>query len=233
MPLRVLAWIALSGCGEPAPYDCTEDGQCVVDGDQGRCEVNGFCSYAAPDCEAQRRWGPFAAGELADRCLVAVTVEAAYAACAGPSTGPAACEGFAGPGRLEVDLLDGDTDEPAWAFLRFDLDDVVGRTVTAARLRMTAAGDDTADSDASGRVVEVDPFTAADLDAGLPTGTGVLAGGLGAVGFGQTVEWTLDPAALPEEADALFLAIEPESSDNVQYVAAGADGPRLLLELAR
>ncbi len=231
--------LAAAGCVEPGPFTCSGDQQCVLDdGPRGRCEANGFCSYEAASCDAARRWGPHAEPSIADACLATETRVAEFAGCAGPTTGPSTCEGFAGGGRLDVDMLDGDTQEPLSGYLIFDFADLVDRTIISATLELTVPDSDTADSDASGRIVIVEPFTSADLEAGIQPSRqpNPLVSGVGAVVLGQTVRWPIDPGDLPEDG-ALFLAIDPESDDNVQYWSGGGANseraPRLLFEMAR
>lgn len=231
--------VAASGCVEPVPFTCSGDQQCALDdGQRGRCEANSFCSYEADTCDAARRWGPYAETSIAGACLALETRPAEFAGCAGRSTGPAACEGFAGGGRLDVDMLDGDTQEPLSGYLIFDFADLVDRTIIGATLELTVPDSDTADSDASGRVVIVAPFSAADLEAGIQPvrQPNPLALGVGAVALGQAVQWSLEPADLPADG-ALFLAIDPESDDNAQYWSGGGANsdraPRLLFELAK
>lgn len=227
------------GCAQPEPFTCSGDEQCVLaDGQAGRCEVNGFCSYEAADCDSVRRWGPHAEDPTANACLTQESRTAEYAGCAGPSTGPSACEGFAGGARLDIDMLDGDTQEPLSAYVIFDFPDLVERQILRATLELTVPDSGTADSDASGRIVAVAPFTAADLEAGVRPirDSSTLASRPGAVALGQTVQWSIDPADLPEDG-ALFIAVEPESDDNVQYWSGGDANsdraPRLVFELAR
>lgn len=207
----------------------------MVDDAAGRCERNAYCSYPDLACEPGRRWGPFAGDGLADACSSEELLVATYAACAGPSTAPADCERFAGPGRIDVDLLDGDTSERSTGYLTFDLDSV-SRTATilSAQLELTAAGSGDADSDAAGRILLVEPFTAAGLADGLPAAqpTSPPSEALGGVSLGQTVRWDLDPAWLVPGQE-LHLSIEPGSADNVQYWSTtGTVPPRLLLQLS-
>ncbi|MBV1860519.1 MAG: hypothetical protein KUG77_19055 [Nannocystaceae bacterium] len=225
----------MGACAEPAPYPCATDSDCVVDAAAGRCEPNAYCSYPDVACEPGRRWGPFAGDGLADACTTERILAATYAGCAGPSTPPADCEGFAGPGRVDVDALDGDTSERSTGYLIFNLSGVpTGATVLAAQVELTAADSGDAGSDAAGRIVAVEPFTAAELGQRLPAPlpTSTPADAPGSVALGQTVVWDLDPSLISGEM--LHLSIEPGSVDSVQYWSTtGAVPPRLLLRLSK
>jgi len=207
---------------------------CVVDDAAGRCELNTYCTYPDVACEPGRRWGPFAGDGLADACTTEQILAATYAGCAGPTTAPEDCERFAGPGRVDVDVLDGDSSERSTGYLVFSLgglpDDV---TVLSAQLELTAADSGDADSDAAGRIVAVEPFTVAGLEDGLPAPllTSTPSDAPGSVALGQTVQWDLDPAVITGEL--LHLSVEPGSTDNVQYWStSGAVPPRLVLQLS-
>lgn len=69
--LVVAAWLggAIASCIEPRAYPCEEGGQCVLDGVQGRCEPEGYCSYPDDDCDSGSRFEARAPGELAGRCV--------------------------------------------------------------------------------------------------------------------------------------------------------------------
>ena len=216
-----LVWLT-AGCPQAEPYPCSGDGQCEIDGALGRCEPNGYCSYEAQECGGERRWGPHAGDDLADGCLGAASHDALYAACVGQTVTPSACEAAAGAGRLDVDLNDGDSGEKLTAYLIFDLGELPEGSVLAASLVLTAPDTGPADSDGSGRIFEVEPFTAAALESGERPVAGMqLAPSAGAVALGQTVRFELPPERLPTDG-ALYLAIEPDSPENVQYWSASS-----------
>ncbi|MGH1342351.1 MAG: hypothetical protein ACRBN8_12405 [Nannocystales bacterium] len=233
----VCVWLSLAcACGEPEPYPCATDSECVVDEASGRCEVNAYCSYPDVACEPGRRWGPFAGDGLADACSTEQVLPASYAGCAGASTPPVQCEQFAGPGRIDVDIFDGDSSEQSTGYLIFELSGLPEVTsILSIRLELTAADSGDAASEAAGRIVPVEPFSAAGLEDGLPaavptsTPSDAPSGG---VTLGQTVQWKLDPSLVM--GDFLYLSVEPGSADNVQYWStSGAVPPRLRLQLSR
>jgi cysteine-rich repeat protein len=49
-------------------YHCESDDACRSRGEQGVCEVTGFCSYPEPDCDSGSRYDEFA-GALAGQCV--------------------------------------------------------------------------------------------------------------------------------------------------------------------
>ncbi len=55
------------GCHRTFP--CEDDTQCGTARAAGRCEPQGYCSFADDDCASGRRWSPYAAADLADDCL--------------------------------------------------------------------------------------------------------------------------------------------------------------------
>lgn len=211
------------------------DSDCVLDDAAGRCELNAYCSYPDVACEPGRRWGPFAGDGLADGCSAEQVLVATYAGCAGPTTTPEDCERFAGPGRIDVDVFDGDSSERSTGYLVFSLGSLPDRvTVLSAQLELTAADSGDADSDAAGRIVPVEPFNVAGLEDGLPAPllTSPPSDAPGSVALGQTVLWDLDPSLVT--GDTLHLSIEPGSANNVQYWStSGAVPPRLLLQLSQ
>lgn len=58
-----------AGCFDAGSYACDEPGECRYAGVQGRCELNGFCSYPSTDCPSGRLWGPYAGDGLAGDCV--------------------------------------------------------------------------------------------------------------------------------------------------------------------
>ncbi|MGE0870603.1 MAG: RCC1 domain-containing protein [Kofleriaceae bacterium] len=59
---------ALVACGQPRPFSCALDEECVADGMQGRCEPSQFCSFPDPAC-AGNRYEPNAGDGLGGNCV--------------------------------------------------------------------------------------------------------------------------------------------------------------------
>ena len=60
---------AALGCTSRTPYNCSSSAQCVLAGEAGRCEPEGFCSFGDPQCESGQRFEPRAGGELGGACV--------------------------------------------------------------------------------------------------------------------------------------------------------------------
>lgn len=127
---------------------------------------------------------------------------------------------------LEVDLATG----ARHSFVRFDLDDALsGHVVTAVVLRLTVPIVMGAESNQTGQVWEVAPFTRADLFNGVPAQVGgaPLAGDMGAVVQGQVVDFSLPTTAVASGA-SVFLGLIPVSTNGVDYFnLAGTSPPEL------
>lgn len=61
-----LSWLA--GCTTTDAFTCNADEQCVSDGEAGRCEAEGVCSFPDTSCPSGHRYG-LLAGELAGECV--------------------------------------------------------------------------------------------------------------------------------------------------------------------
>lgn len=60
---------ALIGCAQPDPdFACTIDDNCIRDGETGRCEVDGFCTFEDAECAGGRRFTEHS-GALSNECL--------------------------------------------------------------------------------------------------------------------------------------------------------------------
>ena len=159
---------------------------------------------------------------------------AAIALCTDPvMLDPDACEGATGPNHMRVDTQFTELgNEPATAWLRFDVDDTVVVTgSTTVTLQLVVGDTPDGDSNASGEVWEVEPFTAADLSNTQPATVGaVLGDDLGAVTFGETVQWSL-PSTLIAPGESVYLGVLPVSNNGVDYWNANGDEPpRLIIE---
>ncbi|CAN5746099.1 hypothetical protein BH11MYX3_BH11MYX3_25460 [soil metagenome] len=82
----------LAGCANRSPYTCSSSDQCVLGGETGFCEPEGFCSFPDLGCEGGRRFEPNAGNGLGGTC--AAPPDAPAPPCGG--TGQACCEGEPG-----------------------------------------------------------------------------------------------------------------------------------------
>lgn len=57
------------GCLSAAAFACASDDQCFFDGQPGRCEDIGFCSFPDFECASKQRFGEHAGGGLANQCV--------------------------------------------------------------------------------------------------------------------------------------------------------------------
>lgn len=58
-----------AACIGPQPFACTDDAQCRLDGAEGWCEAERFCSYPDEGCDSRRRFESEAPGELGGECV--------------------------------------------------------------------------------------------------------------------------------------------------------------------
>lgn len=83
--LSVAGWVLLAGSLAPGctsdRFECSEDASCVVEGIDGFCESNGYCSFPDEECSSGRRYGQMAPAEFAGVCVGA-----------SGSTGPASAD---------------------------------------------------------------------------------------------------------------------------------------------
>lgn len=72
-----------TACGPAGQFVCVGDDQC---GAQGRCEADGYCSFADDACPSGRRYGEHAAPSLAGACVEPSTTSGASTSGAGPGS---------------------------------------------------------------------------------------------------------------------------------------------------
>jgi len=141
-----------------------------------------------------------------------------------------ACEQAAGPGIMYADKLTGNN-ATMHAFIRFDLDGkLAGKTVDGVVLRLVAPNIPQAQSDSSGEIWKVTPFTEDSLWMGQPEpiGSAPLAGDVGATEPTQEHYWSL-PLDLVAPGAPVFLAIDNPSEDSVDYWNDDGEDPPLLI----
>jgi hypothetical protein len=61
------AW-AVAACN--SVFQCADASSCQLDGVDGFCEGDGFCSFPDDDCESHRRYGEFAGNDLSGKCVL-------------------------------------------------------------------------------------------------------------------------------------------------------------------
>jgi hypothetical protein len=146
---------------------------------------------------------------------------------------PDACEKSSGLGQMTVDSVNsGLTGSPASAaFLSFALDAAfAGKQVLAVRLQLTVSNHSNANSNKSGEIWSVEPFTRPDLFTTVPAqqGGAPLAVDLGPVVQLQVVEWQL-PTSAVTAGQSVYLGVFPTSSDGVDYYAKISPAPPKLI----
>jgi alpha-tubulin suppressor-like RCC1 family protein len=83
----------VAACANRSPYNCTAGDQCVLGGQPGFCEAEGFCSFSDPGCDSGRRFEPNAPAGLGGQCTSGSgpTDDAPPATCG--AVGQACCSG--------------------------------------------------------------------------------------------------------------------------------------------
>ncbi len=147
---------------------------------------------------------------------------------------PDECEGIAdpSPGAMLVDEAANGMG-PFNSYLRFDLDDQLDiGAVVSVTLRITTTPSDSADSNASGEVWQVEPFTLDDLFMFQPATVGpLLAADQGAVFPDTVVQWPLPPDVLVPNRSTLYLGVVANSTNGIDYWAMnGLLPPELVVE---
>jgi hypothetical protein len=143
---------------------------------------------------------------------------ATFAACnSDMDLDPTACELIVGKAAMTIDAMT-DTNTITRGFVRFDLDStLVGKTVDSVTLRLTTLPADTADSNSSGRIWKVTPFSSVTLPMAQPTPIGAPIGlNLGPVALATDYYWGL-PNGLVAPSAPVFLGIDTTSTNGVRY----------------
>lgn len=132
--------------------------------------------------------------------------------------------------QMVVDLQDTAAAHPWVAYVRFAIDDqIAGRTITAITLRVTATDDAAADSNSTGEVFAVAPFSLADLTGTAPAKTSArLAPSQGAVAKLDVIDFPLPLDAATAEQPAHF-GIFPASAQGVNYWNSSGPKPPVLI----
>lgn len=107
VPALLLA--ALTGCSiDNVPFECSADAECTFEGETGRCEGTGHCSFGDDGCASGRRYGELADADLAGACVERSCVVAISAGgrhtCALTDAGKLYCWGADDVGQVGVSL---------------------------------------------------------------------------------------------------------------------------------
>src|SRR5437868_68057 len=81
----------VAACANRSPYSCSVAEQCVLSGEQGFCEAEGFCSFPDPACDSGRRFEPNAGAGMAGTCTTPMPVDAPPVVCG--AVGQSCCTG--------------------------------------------------------------------------------------------------------------------------------------------
>jgi hypothetical protein len=155
---------------------------------------------------------------------------ATFAACnSDMDLDPVACEQLSLGGTMTIDAMT-DALQITRGFVRFDLDStLVGKTVDSVTLRLTTGNVDSADSNSSGRIWEVTPFSSVTLPMAQPTTIGAPIGlDLGPVVLAADYYWGL-PNDLVAPSAPVFLGITTASTNGVRYWNDHGAVPPLLI----
>lgn len=165
--------------------------------------------------------------------VTTVTYKATFAGCnSDMNLDIVACEMIVGGGGIMN--IDGVTTQNTITrgFVRFDLDGALsGKTIDSVRLRLVTADVSNAQSEMSGAIWEVAPFTKASLGMAQPAELGTaVALDLGAVVPSHEYLWEL-PAKLVAPNKPVYLGIRTAAENGVDYWNDhGVDPPRLIVD---
>ena len=68
--------VMVAACSSRNAYQCSSAEQCVLSGEPGTCEPEGFCSFPDPSCPNGQRFEPHAGNGLGGQCSVTPPVDA-------------------------------------------------------------------------------------------------------------------------------------------------------------
>jgi hypothetical protein len=143
-----IATLGLAACFDAPEFQCVEDAECVRDGDQGRCELAGYCSFEDASCEGGRRF-PEASAELSNVCLTVASP------CLLPLT---ALEAW----RLEIPVVAGYGSQDDVEYAVDNRESLAGTSYSRVAYCLLLDDDFV--------YTELDDFTAGDVaDTGVPT----------------------------------------------------------------
>lgn len=118
--LGLVAYAALTtGCQASAVFQCEADEQCALDGGDGSCQPNGYCSFGDSTCPSGQRYGDQAPGGLAGLCVEPLPDDTQTSGdCIGPDcapptpiTGPASTGETTSGGSTQPDQTSTSTDD--------------------------------------------------------------------------------------------------------------------------
>lgn len=165
-----------------------------------------------------------------------VTYTAAVADCVRPTMpNPDTCETEVGAGTMTVDTeYDPPIDlTPRHSYLRFDLDGTLaGKTIDGATLRVRVTAISGAESNQTGELWQVQPFTRNDLFVSTPSavGSSPIADDQGPVALSELVSFSV-PTSLISPNGSVYLGLLPLTTNGVDYYNAnGAEPPVLVVD---
>jgi hypothetical protein len=80
----------VGACSQPkTAFVCGNDHACLFNGQQGVCEISGYCSFPDGSCSSMRRYGKYVIPQLANTC---VEVPCSYGETCMVSMTPGQCE---------------------------------------------------------------------------------------------------------------------------------------------
>ena len=85
--MLVMSLTAMACTKVPDAFVCTDDSQCRIEQQEGRCEPSGYCSLPASDCPSRFRYDRSAEVALAGRCVLDVDCDAPFTPSAAVATG--------------------------------------------------------------------------------------------------------------------------------------------------
>ena len=132
--------------------------------------------------------------------------------------------------QMVVDLQDTATAHPWVAYIRFPVDNQLeGRVITAISLRVTVTDDAAADSNSTGEVFAVAPFSLGDLTGTAPAKIGErLAPSQGAVVKLDMKDFPLPTTSVSAGTPAHF-GIFPVSTQGVNFWNSSGPNPPILI----
>lgn len=91
----------ITGCLTPPARECDGDGECRLEGREGRCEAIGYCAYPNGACEQGWSFSPYAPEGLANSC---VTADAGTGGTSGANPGGTLALEVLGPWTLATSM---------------------------------------------------------------------------------------------------------------------------------
>lgn len=94
--------LLMGGCPQ-GTFSCSDDTQCEGGEGEGRCEIDGYCSFPDGECPSGRRYGEHASSGIAGECVDPQTAQGSGGPGSGPDTGADPSGGTSGRGTATDD----------------------------------------------------------------------------------------------------------------------------------